>query len=343
MSKRLVICCDGTWNTPDRVDRGEVCPSNVAKVALTLAPKDDEGKEQLLYYDKGVGTGVADRLRGGAFGWGLSRHIQDCYRFVADWYEPGDEIFLFGFSRGAYTARSLAGFIRNAGVLRREHVGRLPAAYELYRRRGPQAHPRELESQLFRRSFSHEPRIKFIGVWDTVGSLGIPFARLGFLNRRWQFHDVTLSSSVDHAYHAVAIDERRTWFAPTLWEQQDQAREAGQVLEQVWFAGVHSNVGGGYQDSGLSDQALLWMKEKAEACGLAFDQAAFQARCKPNALGELRNSKTGIYRPWRDAIRPIGKGKNSNESVHESALRRMDQDPSYRPANLVRYRRSAGR
>ncbi len=137
MTKRLVICCDGTWNTPDRVDRGEVCPSNVAKIALSIARAGADGTEQLLYYDKGVGTGMSDRLRGGAFGWGLSRHIQECYRFVVDWFEPGDELFLFGFSRGAYTARSLAGLIRNAGVLRREHARRLSTGYELYRRRGP--------------------------------------------------------------------------------------------------------------------------------------------------------------------------------------------------------------
>jgi uncharacterized protein (DUF2235 family) len=339
MVKRLVVCCDGTWNTPDRIDRGQVCPSNVAKIALALAPTDHQGVPQPLYYDKGVGTGMFDRVPGGAFGWGLSRHIQDCYRFIVGCYAPGDELFLFGFSRGAYIARSLAGFIRNAGVLRRDHVRRLPAAYELYRRRDHLSHPAELESELFRRSFSHETRIRFLGVWDTVGSLGIPYARLGFLNRRWQFHDVQLSSYVDHAYHAIAIDEKRAWFRPTLWEQQATAAAQGQVMEQVWFAGVHSNIGGGYQGSGLSDLALTWILEKATACGLAFNEAYVQQHSHPDAFGELRDSKTGLYALLSDAFRPIGKGKQSNETVHASAITRLEQaqQPRYRPPNLLAY------
>lgn len=336
MRKRLVVCCDGTWNTPDRIDRGQVCPSNVAKVALALATTDEQGTRQLLFYDRGVGTGGLDRLPGGLFGWGLSQHILDCYRFIAGCYEPGDEIFLFGFSRGAYTARSLAGLIRNAGVLRREHADRLSAGYALYRRRDAGSHPRALESELFRKSFAHVARIRFLGVWDTVGALGIPVAQLGLLNRRWQFHDVELSSYVDHAYHAVAVDERRHWFTPTLWQQQEEARANGQVMEQVWFAGVHSNVGGGYVDSGLSDLALQWMTEKAIGCGLAFDQERLREQLKPNVLGELRNSKTGVYRLFRDAVRPIGDGKNGNETAHRSAVARV-QRLRYRPRNLVRF------
>src|SRR5687767_13034279 len=112
MGKRLVVCCDGTWNVPDKVDRGEVCPSNVAKMALAVAPAAPDGRPQLIFYERGVGTGMWDRLRGGAFGWGLSKHVQDAYRFIVDRYEADDEIYLFGFSRGAYTARSLAGLIR---------------------------------------------------------------------------------------------------------------------------------------------------------------------------------------------------------------------------------------
>ncbi len=340
MVKRLVVCCDGTWNTPDRKDGDAASPSNVAKLALALARQDDDGIEQLLFYDKGVGTGVSDRLRGGAFGWGLSRHIQRCYRFIAACFEPGDEIFLFGFSRGAYTARSLAGLIRNAGVLRPEHAAHLHDGYELYRRRDHASRPSELESQLFRKSFSHETRIKLIGVWDTVGALGIPLPGLGFLNRRWQFHDVELSRFVDHAYHAVAIDEKRRWFTPTLWQQQEEARARGQVMEQVWFAGVHSNIGGGYRDAGLSDLALLWMIEKASACGLDFDQAYIEENTKPDPFDVLRNSKSGIYRLLPDAVRPIGDARNANEAVHASAMTRMEQArPShrYQPANLITY------
>jgi uncharacterized protein (DUF2235 family) len=168
MSKRLVLCCDGTWNTADQQRDGQPCPSNVTKVALGLARDDGEGVEQRVYYQQGVGTQPGERLRGGALGLGLSRNVQEAYRFVVDNYDRGDELFFFGFSRGAYTARSTVGLIRNSGILRRERAGRLGEAYPLYRDRA-----RDIESQLFRRSFSHEPRIRSVGVRDTVGSVGI--------------------------------------------------------------------------------------------------------------------------------------------------------------------------
>jgi uncharacterized protein (DUF2235 family) len=200
MAKRLVICCDGTWNVPDQKDGRQTdnalpCPSNVAKMALAVAPRDDDGRDQLVFYGKGVGTGRWDRLRGGAFGWGLSEHILDAYRFLMQHFEPDDEIFLFGFSRGAYTARSTAGFIRNSGILKREHRAKLADAFRLYRRRDEASQPAEIEATLFRRAFSHETRIKFVGVWDTVGALGIPrgipwlpVSLLQLVNKPWAFH-----------------------------------------------------------------------------------------------------------------------------------------------------------
>lgn len=350
MTRRLVICCDGTWNIPDRKDRGKVSPSNVAKMALAVAPHDGEGAEQLVFYDKGVGTEIFDRLRGGAFGWGLSRNIQDAYRFIVDAYEPDDEIFLFGFSRGAYTVRSTAGLIRNSGLLKREHSDKLPEAYSLYRKRDDASHPTAIEAQLFRKAFAREVRITFIGVWDTVGALGIPVgvpwlpdSWLHFLNQRWEFHDVKLSSFVDNAYQAVAIDEKRPQFTPTLWEQQPHAEH--QMMEQTWFAGVHSNVGGGYQDAGLSDTTFLWMKDKAEALGLAFDREYIERNVAPNALGELRDSKIGFYELFPDSVRPIGLGPNANEAVHRSAVDRMEQadSPAYRPPNVTTYLQRDGK
>jgi uncharacterized protein (DUF2235 family) len=348
--KRLVVCTDGTWNIPDKVDRGQVCPSNVVKMTLAVAPHDNDGVKQLVYYGKGVGTGIFDRVRGGAFGWGLSKNVQDAYTFIVDQYEPGDDVYLFGFSRGAYTARSTAGLIRNSGVLKREHRNRVAEAHDLYRRRDNTAHPAGVEAQIFRRMYSHEARIKFIGVWDTVGALGIPVgipwlpvSWLHYVNRRWEFHDVRLSSTIDNAYHAIAIDERRPQFTPTLWEQQPHA--TGQSMEQAWFAGVHTNVGGGYQDSGLSDLTFLWIKEKAEACGLAFDQDYIQRNTAPNPLGELRDSRTGLYKRIPDEERPIGHGYNANEAVHRSAVTRLEQarDPAYEPPNLTNYLRQDGR
>jgi uncharacterized protein (DUF2235 family) len=297
-------------------------------------------------------------LRGGAFGKGLGAHVREAYRSIVDNYEPGDEIFLFGYSRGAFTVRSTGGLIRRSGVLRREHRERIGEAYRLYRRRDPAAKAEGKDALAFRAAFSHEPRIRFIGVWDTVGSLGIPAGipwfpvTVGLINRRWAFHDTECSDWVDYAYQALAIDERRPQFAPTLWTQPaDQIRP---TMEQVWFAGVHSNVGGGCADCGLSDLAFLWMMEKASVVGLAFDEEFVRATFKPMALGQLGNSKTGLYRLFRDHVRPIDgpiddpkrKGLVSFQSVHPSAFERQDRskDPAYAPENLLDFlRRQAKR
>jgi uncharacterized protein (DUF2235 family) len=353
--KRLVVCCDGTWNVPDQGDGGMLRPSNVVKMALVIKGEDDRGIEQRVYYHTGVGTGRSDHLFGGAFGIGLSHNILDAYRFLVDEYDPGDEIYLFGFSRGAYTARSIAGFIRNSGVLRREFFHKLGAAFRLYRRRDDASHPAAVEATLFRASYALEVRIRFIGVWDTVGSLGIPAgipwlpaSWLHVINRRWAFHDVTLSSYVDAAYHAIAIDEQRPQFVPTLWEQQDGAKQ--QTMEQRWFAGVHTNIGGGYRDSGLSDITLCWMKEKAESCGLAIDLLRLE-NMKPqeitveeNVFGQIRDSRTGLYRLFPSNVRAIGQGKKTNEAVHDSAREREEGDliPPYKPGNLMRYLKAGG-
>ena len=170
VSKRLVICCDGTWNTPDQADGGRPAPTNVAKVALSVSPSDHGNVEQRVYYQHGVGVSRWEHIRGGAFGFGLSRNVREAYRFIVENYKSGDELYFFGFSRGAFTARSVVGLIRNAGVLRRENAARIDEAYALYRDRA--VHPNDVESQLFRRSYSVEPRIRFIGVWDTVAGAG---------------------------------------------------------------------------------------------------------------------------------------------------------------------------
>ena len=328
--KRLVVCCDGTWNRPDQVDRGKVRPSNVAKMALAVAPRDPAGITQLVYYHTGVGTGRRDRIRGGAFGWGLSKNIKDAYLYLVANYEPGDELFLFGFSRGAYTVRSLAGLVRNCGLLLREHAGRLDQGYALYRRRDKDSHPTSIESQLFRKSYSNEVRITCIGVWDTVGALGIPVRPV---SRWYRFHDVKLSSYVDNAFQALAIDERRRPFKPSIWEQQEHASR--QRVEQRWFPGVHTNVGGGYEDSGLSDTAFTWMKDRAAECGLAVDAGYLKESIRPNVLGELRNSMTVLYRLFIPWLRPIAPRRQSPtfETVDASAYEREARLP-YRPKNL---------
>jgi uncharacterized protein (DUF2235 family) len=340
MPKRLVVCCDGTWNTPDQTS-----PTNVTKIALAVAPTDEDGIEQRVFYLRGVGTTGWERLRGGAFGMGLSRNVRDAYRFIVDNYEPGDELFLFGFSRGAFTARSCAGLVRKAGVLKRENADRVDRAYDLYRSR--LSHPRGVEAQLFRRTYSRETRIRFIGVWDTVGALGIPLSGLvvNAFNRRYQFHDTDLSTTVDNAFHAVAVDETRTSFAPTLWRQQDDAKD--QRLEQVWFAGAHCDVGGGYPETGLSDIALLWMAERARSCGLAFHPDAFPAVVAPGArealavhpdpLGRLHDSRRAFFRLLPPLHRPLGQRDPAHEYVASSAVERRDSDADYAPPGLVAY------
>ncbi len=337
--KRIVICCDGTWNRPDQVHDGTTCASNVTKIARCIAPVDQQGITQLAFYDKGVGTGRFDRLLGGGFGWGIKKKILDAYRFLMTSYEPGDELFFLGFSRGAYTVRSTFGLIRNSGLLKPEFAHKLDDAYALYRRRDDASHPDAVESELFRRTYAWEPRAKFIGVFDTVGALGIPIGGLfQIINKRWAFHDMTLSSWVDNAFQALAIDEHRKPFRPSVWDQSTKAN--GQVLEQVWFAGVHSNIGGSYPQAGLSDISLLWMIGKLKACGLAIDEASLQSHAnpKPDALGTLYNSQTIWYKlaGLGDYVRPIG--EKAAESVASTAVERMKKRPEeYSPANLQAY------
>lgn len=336
--QRIVLCADGTWNRPDQVDRGLTRPSNVAKFALAVA-REGDGARQILFYDKGVGTGWNQRLVGGAFGVGLNRNIGDIYCFLAEHYEPGDEVYLFGFSRGAYTVRSVAGLIRNAGLLRRQYLHRFREGFRLYRRRDSASHPSAVEATLFRKMYSYEIRIRFIGVWDTVGAYGIPLRGLRSVNRLLglEFHDVQLSRWVDFAYQALAIDERRGPFTPAIWTQHPEV--FGQTLEQAWFAGVHTNVGGGYEDTGLSDITFEWMRSRAEACGLAFAPEEIAALdISPRPDGELRNSKTGLYVLAPDFHRPIGAGgERTKETVHASALARFRDDHAYRPPELVSY------
>jgi uncharacterized protein (DUF2235 family) len=351
MPKRLVLCCDGTWNTAGQERAGRLCPTNVAKVALGVDLRGGDGVEQRVYYQQGVGTRPGERIRGGAFGMGLSRNVQEAYRFVVEHYEPGDELFLFGFSRGAYTARSTVGLIRNCGVLRREHAGRLAEAYALYRSRA--TGPHDLDAQLFQRSYSHETRIRFLGVWDTVGSLGIPPVGLGLsrlANRHWEFHDTRLSSTVDAACQALAVDEQRRPFAPTLWDRDSVAGRPG--VEQVWFSGDHCDVGGGHARSELADITLLWMVERARSCGLVFRDDAYRRPADggpdaydgrtfpvdPDPLGVLHESRRWLFRLLRPHARRIGAEDASSESVASSAVqRRADARARYAPRELVAY------
>jgi uncharacterized protein (DUF2235 family) len=357
MPKKLVLCCDGTWNVPDEIHGGVGAPTNVAKLALAVATTADSG--QLLFYEPGVGTTPDERLLGGAFGYGLSANVRNCYRFLTDSYAPGDEIFLFGFSRGAYTARSVAGLVRNCGILRTEHSDQVDAAFAFYRDRTSQTHPDALASQIFRKMYSWDQEeipfiIHFIGVWDTVGALGIPDGLPGSeqvsrifpgWEQLWGFHDTQLSRYVRHAAHALAIDEQRAAFAPTLWTQDPQA---DQELAQVWFSGVHSEIGGGAKDTALSDIALLWMIDRARAAGLRFDPQSLAVGTDdgvnqpvaPNYAGPITDSRHGIYKVVHayHRLRELPVGDAPGQFVASSAERRdREHVDGYDPPGLDDY------
>lgn len=276
--KRLVVCCDGTWNKPDSQSI-----TNVEKIARTVQsdPAATGGVHQLVYYVSGVGAGsyAADRILGGAFGFGLFHNVIACYRFLAQNYEDGDEIFIIGFSRGAYTARSVAGMVGRVGLLTKVSLveEKLPAAVRLYQRTDLPEGAFGASVDEFKHDHCHLGKVDFLGVFDTVGALGLP----GLSRHGPQFHDVQLSRQVLRARHALALDETRLKFVPTFWEVPEPGAgvpaQAGQTttedprVKQVWFEGAHSDVGGGYRETGLSDTSLLWMVREAHAAGLVFD------------------------------------------------------------------------
>jgi uncharacterized protein (DUF2235 family) len=347
--KRLVVCCDGTWNTPDQKDRGVQRPSNVVKLARWVLPQAPDGTVQKLHYDRGVGTGDwIDRLFGGAFGVGLSHNARKAYAFLSQHHEPGDEVYLFGFSRGAYTVRRTVGMLRKCGLAPNADEATLKQAHAVYEKRESRAEGgADSKAALAFREKHNAKRIpvRFLGVWDTVGSHGIAgvLGQLGSVVSRARFHDRILSCDVERACHAVAIDECRRLFQPTLFQQSRSGAERGHVLEQSWFAGVHSNVGGGYENTGLSDIALHWMAARAEARDLALDRR-WRARLEPDEFGELRDSRTGIYKLLGKSERALGAQKAGFERVHVSPVTRVERDPAqYEPENLKRYLGSAGR
>lgn len=308
--KRIAIFADGTWNSPEK---GET--TNVLQMARAVQPVAGRRK-QIAFYDWGVGTD-RKKIAGGISGAGIDKNIMDCYRFIVHNYDPGDKLYFFGFSRGAYTARSLAGFIRNCGLLRREHAERIPEAFRLYRLRTPGSIPDAPRSVKFRRKYAvaNITEIEFVGVWDTVGSLGIPVPFWGTLGEReFLFHDTEPSKIVQHARHAVSIDENREDFEPTLW-----SHKPGLDLKQVWFAGVHSDIGGGYAERGLSDCACQWMIEEAGKQGFRFEPH-LTGEIDPDPTIKPHNERKGIYRARGEVVREV------TGPLHHTARQRWDAD-----------------
>lgn len=331
--KRIVVCADGTWNKPEK-DLKEDVASNVLRLARSIKPGGKDGIRQQVFYDWGIGS-YHDQISAGATGKGLNKNVMDDYRYIVQNYNHGDEIFLFGFSRGAYTVRSLCGLINNCGILKRPEASLIQAAFDHYKKSGKSHAPNSDLSKKFISDHSYPTaKIAFLGVWDTVGALGIPISFLGFLDPPDEFYDSKLGSNVRVARHALAIDEVRFDFEPTVWHSKKNLD-----LKQVWFTGVHSDIGGGYKPdkdgSLLSDIPLGWMRKEAKSFGLEFEPHLSQ-RLKPKATARLHRSRKHIYRLKKKLYREIDHGK-SEVLIHKSVKTRWDTDPKYRSRNLKKH------
>ena len=332
MKKRIVICADGTWNRPEQ-DLKRDHPTNVLKLARAIRPFAGDGLAQQVFYDWGIGS-YYDPLIGAATGKGLHKNILDDYRYIVQNYSPGDELFLFGFSRGAYTVRSLCGLINNCGIVTRPDAALIQQAFNYYKRSGKAYAPDGEKASAFRRNHAHPARdIHFAGVWDTVGAMGIPFSFLGLFEDKDEFYDTKLGHNVRMARHALAIDEQREDFEPTIW----QAR-ANMDIRQVWFTGSHSDIGGGLkpdQDgSSLADIPLQWLTSEARQAGLSIEDH-LPADISGNPLAKLHHSRRSFYRVRGKYERTIDHGQGV--LIHASVKQRWEQDPNYRPKMLQLY------
>lgn len=317
MSKNIVFCADGTWDS----SANQTNVYKLYKACLTTAT-------QVPFYDDGVGADGTpiERLLGGAFGLGLFQKIKDGYAKIAQVYDAGDAIFIFGFSRGAYTARSLAGMIAVSGLPTRNFDQNLvEAAFQAYRNKDRRD---QILAQLSPEYGMDNAKLHMVGVWDTVGSLGIPALSGGVSPIVYGFLDTSLHEDVLNAYQALAIDERRCEFPATLWTATANPQ---QTLEQVWFTGVHCDVGGGYPEHGLSDIAFAWMLGNAARLGLEVDPVIAAQFVTPNGKHSLDQLHDSWSVTWGF---PRGRQIATNSTLSNSVQIRCDEDPSYRPTNL---------
>ena len=364
--KRIVCSLDGTWNDDD----GAAPLTNVAKLTRAIPFVDASGVHQLVRYVVGIASSEDHSLAflKGALGFEVSERIKAGYQFLSNVYDPGDEIYLFGFSRGAYEARSLASFITLFGLARRSGNFDLEKAWAIYRQ--PER-KRDFDAVAEASAECHYPvRIRCLGLWDTVGNIGNPIWSWGWLSRKFDYHDTRLHDTIDVALHALSIDEARSPFRPSLFTYPENVQPPSrQHIEQVWFAGSHADIGGGWPESELSDIALLWMAERVRATtALAIDIEKLKRESSPNPLGLQHASSTGsLYtlsrispfvrliqqslenagpaRRWRTS--KLARGLVSlNEQIHESALMRLGQtvreargrrlrEMNYEPGTLV--------
>ncbi|KIW08412.1 hypothetical protein, variant [Verruconis gallopava] len=328
----LIGLSPGTWlNSDDGMLNGELAvPSNVTRMSRAIKSQSRDGIPQIVYYHRGVGSqgGIVDRVFMGAVGEGLGDAVREAYSFISTNYTPGDEIFLIGFSRGAFTVRAVAGMIGTVGLLTKKGLPYWPEIFKdvthahdkHYRPKEPNLpfpnKPRmgpAYREELWRRGMTDlDAMVKAIGVFDTVGSLGLPridpLVKIGLQrdqSKEMRFYDTKLGPNIENAFQALALDEKRAAFSPAVWERPPGCRTK---LRQVWFPGVHSNVGGGYDDQEIADITLAWMMAQFSPFLDMYDdyiiqqweenQAYYRERRKkprPWSFGKIYNSSTGVY------------------------------------------------
>jgi uncharacterized protein (DUF2235 family) len=356
MGKQLVVCLDGTGN------RFSDCPTNVVRMIRSL-PSDD--RVVVSYYDQGVGTfglketvfewqKVFSRVMGLAFGWGTRRIVEGAYRFLATQYQDGDQIFIIGFSRGAYAARCLAALIRSAGLVRGHETHLFDYAWSMLLSRDKKTRKPDFKLLAkFKATFGRPVTIRFLGLYDTVKSTG------------WVYDPVVVpysanNTSVQTVRHAVSIDERRCFFRQNQW----RATSAQADVREVWFAGVHSDIGGGYapREAQLALLSHRWMLGEAVAAGLLVDPARARKQMEPvtgvraDWAGKMHESLTGAWKlaewtpqlTWDPAVErrrwyigampPFGSPRPrrmpADALIHASVRSRRDRVPDYQPVNL---------
>jgi hypothetical protein len=356
--KNIVICSDGTGNSSVK-GRGTNVFKLFEAIDLNGHRTDPMMTPQVALYDDGVGTENFKPLKifAGATGFGLSRNVRQLYKELVRIYDPGDRIFLFGFSRGAFTARTLSGLITNCGILDTEKLptarkleSAVRKAYRIYRRRYRTelaklfvGEPDPAKTKTFKQRYCvpNDVSISFIGVWDTVDAVGMPFHLSDFVNLtiyRFKFPDRVLSKSVERACHALAIDDERHSFHPLLWEYAGP--EDAKRIEQVWFAGAHSNVGGGYPKQGMSLVALDWMIRKAAESGLRVlcsDHTLYREHANVDDKLYDPRAGLGIFYRWKPRdIATMCKENNVPPVIHLSVLERVAHGTEdYTPGNLA--------
>lgn len=326
----IIVCADGTWNRPEE-DIEKDYPTNVLKLARAIKPAQGEVKQH-VFYDWGIGS-YHSKVIAGSIGSGLHKNILDGYRYIVQNYAPNDKIYLFGFSRGAYTVRAICGLINNVGILKRPDANRIQSAWDIYKSTASKNSPRGAAALKFKSDYCHQSnKVHFVGVWDTVGALGVPFSFLGLLDAKDEFYDTKMGPNVSIARHALAIDEKRRDFAPTVWSTRP-----GVDLKQVWFSGVHSDIGGSYEPdkaTGLcaADTPLRWMLDQAGDAGLKIEPH-IRATLTDGKLADIHRSRRHIYRRNKPLHRELII-QDKPTRIHPSVKQRYEVDPKYRPPQL---------